>query len=1349
MSASFVAAAVSRLDGHESDGIHVLWAPPATAGWSIDGWDVKRRKAEPRDELACRALTAAELETLHRILRLQLAFGEIRLRQADCPKALAGVPDEPAEPLKGPTTKGVAPPASLAGGAVAAIGTSTGPKRCALYDVRLTQRHRIVQVRAGLPSALAIALREGKAVDARVLADPSGIQVARFQNRDVDEVLVYCAVAATSLEVCLEDDPDPDKEEAAWAGAELVAKGVHMPLLKLNEALSSEQDERDLATSRLFSDETFDAEAFAALAELMNEVASASNATAVAANAAAPVWWSTVTREEPDDPYVELRTWAYALAMLVDPAWRRMLGFAVLDKAGNLDPGERYDYRVTGRFFRRDVEEVVHGFHAVPRGTTLPEAFALGPIALRTPAPAIVEQRVEPPPDLLAASGRKGIALQGDPCLTLTFPSPVRSVVLEQDPGPGLRYSARTTDYFPGLPVTTFSGAVPTDRRVQLDFPDPVHEVELAGTGFLFAVREVLSAPGTKPDDVVTRSVAVRDVVFDDQGPPAAPLELGTVNLQQPMLPAPAGTAPPPASLGFALHWTPAPPPGSTGPIPWPADAGAAPPFESNGFVVERRRVDTSSDFEPIDGKDEQGLAFGARGAASDTPQLGFGADLEVAFPEDTTPTQAVAMSLDDVLVKADTGSAGTGGSGPPPGSTHQYRIFARDVLGRRSAAPRDGSVVRLEKRLAPPQPVGPPHAADAVVPAGVRARVLQKLDPDLPAADRTLLGTSTNAVVLEWGWTQAERDRDPHAKEFRVYWQPLAPDIVSGSVTGGPTAVGALFEMPATLDRPLAQDAMAGRWIALPDYPFRIASHGAGQSIVLRLERSALDPQRLPAPAPFTFRPTLDGSEQRPPAWAERSAVVAIAAADSYRHVFRDRLQLDAQHPRARVWVGVSAADDQAYVDDALPAGAPNGGRPGNESAIAASDAAARFLGRPQLVVPPPLPAVPEVVVDEPAGDGVLVRVDLPALLASVAIPAGHRVQLDRISLDDVVGRMSVNANGTIGAKLPGGASSSYTLANPADQAGLVAQVRSGEPARVENRFLMDFVLRFAGALEPVWLQALPAPVAFGVLTDALAPKAGRWVHRIRIADQAGHLSAGAAIVPRVVRVPSLRSPSPPRLTAADAADGASLRVEARVRDAFDVAWVLVFASVEDAAVAANGNLRDAAQLLRLPNARDRYPDDGLRLRLADATLLSPAAVLEAAAGAVEPPDRVLSTTLAPGPDRRVALWAVTMTRDGITSRCAGPLVATTGPPPLVVPELVVTRKLGFDNASWLPPDPPALLALERSFDRRTFQQVTPWLGGEAKDYALPAATRPVRYRVTLRADRGRRATGEMVEPN
>ena len=445
-----------------------------------------------------------------------------------------------------------------------------------------------------------------------------------------------------------------------------------------------------------------------------------------------------------------------------------------------------------------------------------------------------------------------------------------------------------------------------------------------------------------------------------------------------------------------------------------------------------------------------------------------------------------------------------------------------------------------------------------------------------------------------------------PTPPKFPSHWQPLAPDLVSGAVTGPPTVAGGLFELPATFDRPLAADAMRGRYLPLPDYPFKVASHTAGQSVVLQVEPSELDASRMPAPATVEFLlELLNGAEQRPPAWAERSAVVPITDAESYRHVFRDLLVLDAEHPRIRVWSGVSSADSQSYVDDSLPAAVPNGGRPGNESAIAAA-AAARYLGRPELTVPPPLPDVPEHVTDEPAGETVTVRLDLPALLPGVAVPAGHRVLLERIGLDRIVACMSARPDDTIGALLPDGVETGYTQPNPDDQTAQLAEIRSGTPARVEGNVPADFLLRFGAELEPLWTAALPDPVELGILTDTLPHKAERYVHRVRLVDPAGHVSAGAGIAPQIVRVPSLRAPGPPRITA-PSSDSDTLAVEARVREAFDLSWVVLFADVEDAAVAPDRNLGTPAQLLRLPNRRDLYPNGGIRVRLAIGTILEP----------------------------------------------------------------------------------------------------------------------------------------------
>jgi hypothetical protein len=68
-----------------------------------------------------------------------------------------------------------------------------------------------------------------------------------------------------------------------------------------------------------------------------------------------PVWSTTMTCENLKDEFIELRTWAYATLPKLDAQWRRMLGLGYLDASANLTPGTAYDYRIIGRFRRRDV----------------------------------------------------------------------------------------------------------------------------------------------------------------------------------------------------------------------------------------------------------------------------------------------------------------------------------------------------------------------------------------------------------------------------------------------------------------------------------------------------------------------------------------------------------------------------------------------------------------------------------------------------------------------------------------------------------------------------------------------------------------------------------------------------------------------------------------------------------------------------------------------------------------------------------------------------------------------------------------------------------------------------------
>src|SRR5206468_2553373 len=98
----------------------------------------------------------------------------------------------------------------------------------------------------------------------------------------------------------------------------------------------------------------------------------------------------------------------------------------------------------------------------------------------------------------------------------------------------------------------------------------------------------------------------------------------------------------------------------------------------------------------------------------------------------------------------------------------------------------------------------------------------------------------------------------------------------------------------------------------------------------------------------------------------------------------------------------------------------------------------------------------VPEDVSPEPLGSTVSMQRDLPALLPAVAIPADHRVVFERLEVSELVAALSQRADGTIGAHFVDGTSDHYTLGNPGDQAQLLAEIATAEPARVANKFLM-----------------------------------------------------------------------------------------------------------------------------------------------------------------------------------------------------------------------------------------------------------------------------------------------------
>lgn len=1422
----FWAHAISHQEGGEADGIHLLWAPPRFAGYSVGGFDIWRRESRQQGEPTCYDLTPGNLTALRTGLRADTPPALISVRVGPCPAPPASIPDEPysdspprggcldivpkrlrhrlaprgeldehvltalreanpaAETWGALLKKGAASaaanllrvagehdPVGLALNRAVAIqaesadsGSRSAPThnvpavaappgitvfpgvatQCLVYEFRLREPCNLLQLRFSPYGGLAVAFRDAKALEARAMTQGGANAEVEFHHEAMDRVVVWVAVAPRAISICCRSRRDEESED--WEDAKLIASNLQFPLREIEPTVTDLAGEQALAESRLLAGEGLGPGQFRDLSDAMNE--------ALQRPSTSPVYLSRMARSTEDQDYIEVQPWATGLAMSIDAPWRRALGLGFLDQGKGLTAGAVYDYRIVGRFRRRDVEERLLGFHTVPLGTPLPRVLYLGALRLDFGGDREVVPHPKIPDGGLGHEFRKGVHLQGR--TTLAFAAPVERVVLELEPGTvGLHFRALSGGVIPGLTMEVASDVVPAAARVELAFPSHVTRLELDGEALLYGVRLRLVPESVDPEEVIELDAIVPGVLYEPTAAPNPPPLLGTVNLQAPLLTGDPAitTRQPPTLIGFKLWWLPPPSAGNWPSGWWPLDLPAAQPMDVVGFDIERRRVDTGEPWEPFDVDPETRLGTlvgAARSSRRDPEPLRPGDDLLEHFPEIKLPMPPVPVfaDLEDVLLSR------AKPEGPPPGSLHQYRIRSVDPIGRHSTTATVGSLVRLEKRLPPPRTPGPPIPADETgpLPRGVRARLLQAADPALSAEDRAKLDGRANAVLLEWGWTDEERNADSWAREFRLYWQPRPPDMIEGEFSGGATLVAGLYELSASLSHSVSDDQFAGEFVRAGDYPFRIAHHGAGaagSSVLVRLEPStlAVTPAPVPAAGHFRLRPALAGEELQPGSWQERTDVIPIDARTHYEYVFPHTLTIDPDHSRVRVWAGVSAADDQPYIVDAIPAATTHGGRPGNESSIVAAIAEGRWLGRPTLNVPPPLPQVPEVMIPEVPGEEVTHSIDLPAFLPGLPHPGGIRFRLERLSGADLAATLSAHADDSIRVALPDGSSVDYALANPGDRAALLTQIRSGEPARVENRFLTDIAIQFSQtALANLWQLALPPAVSFGVSSDQVPNKAERYLYRVKSVDAAGHVSEGAALVPRMFRVPSRRLPAVPQLLRVlPAQDRAQAVVRTGAR--FDLAGVLLFWLVEDTAVADPTRL-DKPQLLRVPGRPDLYPSDGIRLRLSDGTLVEPefaATVAAAAAGTV------LTWTVEhlSGYDQRVTAWSATVTRDGMPSLVVGPLSTSTGYAPPEVPALAVAIGVGIDQASWPAPAVDVSLRLERSLDGgATWQPVSPWIPPSVNEHSIAVGPTGRVYR--LRARHGQQETvGAALPPS
>jgi hypothetical protein len=1232
------AFAITRLDSG-AEGIHLAWNSPDVLSVSAPGFDIQRRAASGRVKFQCVSLGDKELIQLRARHELATLLGPMLYGQSG-PLQPFGLPGS-----TGPWPAGNAP--------------------VDVFTQELSAPTNAVKV-AGttLPSAppqafsiLAVAMSGGKAVASA--SGPGDGSVILLTGNAIDAVVVYFVATATLI-ICVEEPLDP--QDANWTNVPYLVRGLTLPIREADTSLTTAAAELSAAQKRLAGTETFSQVDFAKLAPALRQAVNQPKLGRTGERI-------LLLRTTLDEPFEE-RPFSNHLALLqLHPALRRILGFGYFDhQSSGLVTGQAYEYRITGHFSAEDLTSTVYDVHTIPSRTNLPATFHIADLRLSFPSPVSIILDPAPPGNVLTSVSRRGMQIVGESALPgwigpslenwsviIDLPRATTSVILETGAVHSFRYAGGDPWSFPGG-----DAAAPPGPRVSLVFANPVSQIRLRGKGVLFAVR----IPAASQTGVAAVVADTGQVNFAAQPLPGAPLNLTVSNLQDPgsqlTTLAALERGPRRPLPGFELVWLPAVagnvnvwPPGST-----------APPMDSIAFQIEHRNVTLPSTFgawEPIQPGDN--LVFGTRDNLNPALGLEFGANLNELFPL-RWPRSAGAgytLHLSDVFDLNDPGGVFQRKM-PAFGTSHQYRIRAMDTVGRTSSGWTESNIIRLEKHIPPPLPTGPQPEPPLItqpdgsarlsgVP-GAKARALVAGDASLSAADLAILGAHKNAIVLDWGWRDSERQLDSLTREFRVYYWLNPPDIVPGNITSI-TSTPDGWDLNFGTNRLLEADECAGQSITTGGYPFRISSHTAGSAVTIHVESALANPAATPAMGSAQFGRPLVTLHQRPALWDRRDVVIPLGPAASYRHVFYDLLNLSPSHPVDSIWVGVSAADAESYVSDELPAAAVNGGRNGNECSIVTCVVAGRDHTRPVFAIPPPTGDIPELVAEEPAGRQILVELDLRAMIPG-ALPPGEPIALDRCATDTLFAILSLNGSNQIQLQMKDGTRQVIAFPNPGDEAAVVAVLQSPNPERLASRFLLFLAANHPSPNE-IFERASDNTSAFGVVVDRLAPKPARYFYRVRRADALGRASVGGAILPLVVRVPSVAPPiAPERIALTSTPTSASITL--RVPPDPDVSHLLVFSMN----IPLTGPLNDlsGAELLRTPNRRDLYPLQGIRLRAPTGDLLAPAAK------ALSDPDvtadaegRLSAAITVPATfGNWIALWSFTLSKDGIPSRPAGP---------------------------------------------------------------------------------------------
>lgn len=1219
--------------------------------------------------------------------------------------------------------------ATLGSGGLKALFGEPGVER---FTQTLIRPADTVEMTLRARCAFAAGLRRGKVLSTAVLPEGSlgEKRTLRLAGLSMDTVVLYVP-ADPALDDLFTVVGRYDPLEGPWVP---IAKGVTLPIREADPTLLSPDDEIKKVLSRLWPGEpTPDATQLGLMLDALRALFSPEWLGRAADRV-------LLVRQRPDDPPMEISLEAQLTALLLHPKWRRVIGFGLVDAApgtgafqyritGHFNAAELNETRF-------DVHAIPSGTEIphVARIGSLKLSFSRPPRVVLAPPLSVSGQIEVTRRGLKLVPGAPGARwtwiddiFTGDLSLVLTFARPVKAVDLELGVGHSLSYKEGVREWPPlpkprlAMPPGKALGAGASIERVSLTFAKAIHELQIFGPGILYAV--VL--PGTGTGDPVTFTPPIE---YPGTAPPPDPPALFFAkNLQRPEQASDekideSTALPPRHDIGFELTWLPP----VTGPFGdptatgiWPDDLPGAPPLVASAYRIEHREL--KDDGTPAGGwtplAPDDNLTFGSRETASARESLFLGADLAELYKmaPHASPardkTAGFTLHLLDVFDRAK-GDGTFEQRLPKLGTSHEYRILCVDFIGGSRDVTLDGSwtksrPVQLQKRFPPPQPVGPVAAVapapGEIAPPGVRAKVIVD-GPALSPSDRAHLTDGSgkkhdNAVVLQCAWRNVvydddgnranggERERDPYATELRVYSMSRPPTEVSGKITAVKKFADRFeltFEQTAG-EAWLQKNECANQWLPSAGYEFEILENGEvtadGQAVSLVVARSAIDPALEPAVEAVLFGRRLTRHHLRTYYWDRREAVLPLHADPdeaNYQITLYDLFDLGAEKPKQTLWVGVTAADAEPYIPDAVTR-ARNASllvRPGNESVVAAVSVSATYAGRPELDVPPPLRDLPEVVANEPVGEQTPATVPLSDWLGTALRP-GERIHVERCDTDKLAALLSVEGSGA-GRTLKllhEGAQHTIALGElgPDDQKAILDAFSAGTANKLAAKYHLWLTYRHP---QPDTLFApLPAAsdIPYGTFVDYLPAKPGRHLYRARRVDAAGRVSEGAAYAPGAVRVPRLTPPPSPEkegLVAKLATSGAlSTTLTVSFPNDDDISHVVLFQrkQLHDPAAEEGKALPSgAAELLRVPNRRDLYEQGkAIRLRSPDNLVIEPVFV-KAIAGnpdvSVDAEGRRLTVNLRAEHDQDedggafVQSYCCTLSKDGIPSAPAGP---------------------------------------------------------------------------------------------